>query len=352
MADILINGDDKAVEVLAIDPFGNRHILKIGVQQRLPNSSSGDYTFIITAKDGFKLLRVFFIDGEGFPTEPKIIDNRVEFTISLIQVSLFELLIESEGSIPVRDVIGFNHLYLVDKEILKSIASERFITDTGSTTDLGTYIINVLGLPFKLDDTLKGLENNISLGYVTTNTKAVELIKDELVLDLGTIFVPNKYNNSYDYMNTVTRLHLPFTNTIDLDVNYVVGYEINVKYIIDLYYGDMTINISSSKIDNIIHSEIAKIGRDIPFISKYSNEAVNSISTKNGVNNGILSPFIEVIRNIPNTLNRFNNLVDVENTLINEKGFITVNEIDLRTSATSNEKNNIIQLLKNGVYIK
>lgn len=252
---------------------------------------------------------------------------------------------------PIPNVTGFNHLYLVDKNTLQSLAGERFVTGDTSTIDLGTFIINVLELPFKLDDSLKGVESNIVLGHILTNTKAVELINDELIIDFGTIHVPNKYNNSYDYMNTEIRLHVPFSNIINLDVNYVVGYDVNVKYIIDLYTGEGTINVASSKIDKVIHSEPVKIGRNIPFI-RNNNDVVNNISSKNGVNNEILIPYIEVIRNIPYYDDVFANEVITYGQLNNVKGYVTVNNIILNSKATQQEKNEIINLLRNGVYIK
>lgn len=313
------------------------------------NISYGTYEAEIILDEGYIFKRGIMIDSVGQETE---IDS-INFTFDVYSYqAIEEIHITTEYQPPSVDVSGFNHLYLVDKEILKSLASERFLTGGESTIDLGTYIINVLELPFKLDDSVKGVENNIVLGYVSATTKAIELILDEIIVDFGNIHVPAKYNNSYDYMNTEVRLHLPYANTVELNVNYVIGHDINVKYIIDLYTGDMTINVISSKINNIIHSETSKIGRDIPFIRRYSNEAINSITSKNGLNNGLLKPFIEVIRNIPYEKdNLFKNEVITYGKIENFDGFIKVNNIILNSSATQQEKTSIINLLQGGVYI-
>lgn len=314
------------------------------------NVPDGTYDAEIILDEGYTFKNGYTVDGIG-QSEP--ITNTT-FTLYVQIYGVEEIHVITEYHVvepPTPNVSGFNHLYLVDKETLKSLAGERFATGSNSTVDLGTFIINVLELPFKLDDSLKGVESNIVLGHTLAKTKAVELINDELVIDFEPIHVANKYNNSYDYMNTEIRLHVPFSNTIDLDVNYVVGYDIHVKYIVDLYSGEGTINISSSKINKVIHSETVKIGRSIPFI-RHNNDVVNSISLKSGVNNELLSPYIEVIRNIPYHDDVFTNEVITYGQLNNVKGYVTVNNIILNSGATQQEKNEIVNLLRNGVYIK
>ena len=118
-----------------------------------------------------------------------------------------------------------------------------------------------------------------------------------MTIDLGEIYVPRKHNNSYDYMNTDALLHLPFSNAIDLDLEYVIGCHVGVKYVLDLYSGYVTINISSSRVNKVIRSETLKIGRDIPFIRRVGGDTINQLSTSGGVNNGVLTPFIELVRN-------------------------------------------------------
>lgn len=320
-------------------------VLKIGDN----TVAEGKYDAQIELEKGYTFIRGYMVDGIG--NQEAIAGTR--FTLHVGRYGTKEIHVTTEYhkvKPPKPNVTGFNHLYLVDKNTLKTLAGERFVTGNSSTIDLGIFIINVLELPFKLDDSLKGVESNIVLGHTLANTKAVELINDELTIDFGSIHVPNKYNNSYDYMNTEIRLHTPFSNIINLDVNYVVGYDINVKYIVDLYSGEGTINISSSKINKVIHSENVKVGRNIPFI-RYNN-VVNSISSKNGVDNELLSPYIEVIRNIPYYDDVFTNEVITYGQLNNVKGYVAVNNIILNSSATQQEKNEIVNLLRNGVYIK
>lgn len=316
----------------------------------------GVYNITLNVNEGFKIEYAFVQDYNDRVIEFTILDDGLTATAS--NVNLTGVL--SGGytiSITTREythsfVSGFNNLYLVDRNILKLVSKERFTSTNG--VDLGQYIINVLELPFPILDELKGNETQIRLGNTLLQTKAVEILNDEMVLNLGSITIPSKYNNSYDFLNTNVYLHLPFSKTIELDVNYTISQTITITYIIDLYSGDTSINITSTKIDGeMINNEIIKIGKNIPFIQKSGEIIGNSLITSNGVNNQVFTPFIEVIRNKPYEMdNFFNEDTSIQTKLKNETGYVRINNIDLKTSATLEEKNRIITQLRNGVVIK
>lgn len=287
-------------------------------------------------------------------TDKKIATLEIDVNFSSLDIIVNTVASQPEPPENSDGVTGFNHLYLVDKTILKSISKERFGVSNGeNVVDLGQYIINVLELPFEIDNSIKGLKTPIKLGKHLLETEAIELIDDEININLGKIYVPNKYNNVYDYVNTDIYLHLPFSEKLKLDVEYVINETIGINYIIDLYSGETTINITSSKIGgNIIHSQKIKIGRNIPFIRK-SGDVTGDIIQNNGLNNKIYKPFIEVIRNKPYEMdNPFNDDILVKTNLIHEKGYVIVENIILNTIASLEEKERILTVLKRGVYIK
>lgn len=254
------------------------------------------------------------------------------------------------------DVAGFNYVYRVDKEILRSIAGERFEVYTGDGTveviDLGEFILNVLELPFTISDGVLGEEKLVVLGNVTLETYATEILTDKLEVDLGSIDVPATYNNSYDYLNTTVTLHLPYVESIELEPDFVIGETVDVSYIINLYTGETTVNISSSK-NEIIISRQVQIGREIPFMKAQSHEMMFSSRGSFGIDNKITTAFIEVSRNVPYKIdNAFDdNVVDYVQ-LKDVDGYVTVNEIKLETNATFQEKQEIKNILRNGVIIK
>lgn len=256
---------------------------------------------------------------------------------------------------PVKQVSGFNYIYLVDRTILKSLASERFEKITSGDNvaieniDLGQYIIDVLEIPFNIPDEMLDIEQSIVLGHKILNTKAIEIINDELIINIGDIEVPSIYNNTYDYINTDINLYLPYATSMSLTSDFVIGETISVNYIIDLYSGNTTINVSSTK-NEIVLSKNTQLGKEIPFLNGKSNDIMFNNKNAYSLNNGIKQAFIEVSRNIPIN-NRYSNMITECVQLKKLTGFITVNEIDLKINGTLEEKQNIEILLKNGVYI-
>lgn len=250
-----------------------------------------------------------------------------------------------------EDISGFNNLYLVNREELREISRERFIEGgLESSYDLGDFIINILELPFIVDDDVKGGVDKIQLGSSLLDVEAITILKDELEINIGEIEVPLKYENSFDFMNTTVKLHLPFVEVISLENEFVIGYSISIGYLIDLYSGNSTLNIYSSKTETIIHSQKFTIGRGIPFVTS-KNVIRGSLTNSEGLNNKLNNSFVEVIRNVPRDILNFDDDVLKEGFLRGVVGFIKVNEIDLKVSSTLSEKRQIINILKNGVVI-
>lgn len=371
MAYVRFNGEGVTVELLKINTK-TMHYVPLNENYDVPN---GDYDITIIADNGVTIESVSYIDPDWQSevfftiTEDRKKATKTNFNVNKWTDTIFTIVTtgssnggEDEDKDEDKDedeepsLQGFTNVYLVDRTILKSIASEDLIRTWGEPTskirvDLRDYIINVMEFPFSIPSDLIGNDLPIKLGEYELKTTAKEIKQDLLFLDLGTINVPFKYNNSFDFMDTTAKLYLPFIDEISLDVEYVINQEIRIQYIIDLFTGDTTVNIESSKTGKNIYSKNHKLGRNIPFNAK-NNIVVNRLSDMNGLYNEIFIPYIEVTRNKVNNLNEFNNMVVVENVLLHEKGFITVNEIELKTNASSNEKNTIIQLLKDGVYIK
>lgn len=340
MGVVTVHGDMTQFTIYAT----NEYFQQFEIEESGQELSNGRYTFELVLNEGVTLISSYYVNNYF---QEKDFEGSFEYTLDSSGM-IFHIDVESVA--PERDVVGFNKLYKVDNTILTSIASERFVLDGD---DLGSYIINILEIPFSLNDDVLGDENPIRLGSHSLTSTANEIIKDSVTIDFGSIHVPSKYNNSYDYMNTSIKLHLPYSNPVNLELEYVIGYDIGIVYIIDLYYGDVTVNISSSRYDKVIQSETFKIGRDIPFIRKIGGDTINQLSTYSGINNGVLTPYIEVIRNqIYDKDSVFKNDITVYDIIDNVSGFVTVENIMLNTNATTSEKDDIINQLRNGVYIK
>ena len=353
----LVEIDNSNATLQLVDTADNSKQYNIEDSASVPN---GTYNMSVYAKDGYLIQSAGFVNSDGVWTTLDISDDKKTATVlnyeldKNITISVKTIVEQPNPPEGGDGVSGFNHLYLVDKSILTKLSKERFtLSSNDELLDLGIYIVNILELPFSIGDDIKGLETQITLGNVLVETKAVELLDDELILNIGKITVPSKYNNSYDYLNTNVYLHLPFVKTIELDVDYVIDQTITIQYLIDLFTGDASIVIRSTKLDNeIVYNENVRIGKDIPFVTN-TGKIQGDLQKLTSLNNQLFTAFIEVIRNKPYDVNnRFNDETTIQTQLINESGFVTVNKIILNSNATLQEKNKIEDILRNGVYIK
>lgn len=355
----LDNEDETGTKLSWEDDWGQYNF----INNRGSKQGLDDYEYFIftitVVNEGDTLGECFYLlNGERHDLElndDKTATKPYKYTVNNDDILDFTGVIFRDTPPPVKQVSGFNYIYSVDRTILKSLASERFekITSGDNITteiiDLGQYIINVLEIPFNIPDEMLDIEKSIVLGHKTLNTKAIEIINDELIINIGDIEVPSIYNNTYDYINTDINLYLPYATSISLNSDFVIGETISISYIIDLYSGNTTINVSSTK-NEIIVSKNIQLGKEIPFLNGNSNDIMFNNKSVYSLNNGIKQAFIEVSRNTPIN-NIYSNMITECVQLKNLTGFISVNEIDLKIKGTLEEKQNIEILLKNGVYI-
>ena len=256
---------------------------------------------------------------------------------------------------PSPDVRGLNNVYKVTQNQLKSITQERFEVNTqGNVVDYGNYIIGLIELPFNTDLAYDVGPQDVQLGPKKTDIAAILLDRDIIRLNLGVIHVPSVKNNFLDYKNTTALIHLPYCEPINIDMEYVIDQDVTIDYIINLYDGTATINITSSKTGEIVITQNIDMGIVVPFAN------VDSFPTKNdprsiklGSDNGIETAFIEILRNESILENGFFTIPVVdETTLSTYTGFAQVEQINLKSKATSFEKDLIISQLRDGVIIK
>ena len=214
--------------------------------------------------------------------------------------------------------------------------------------DMGNYISQLYVIPFDLSS-IRGTENPVVIGGDILDVSMCELTENFLTVEMGSIEVVPKYENAYDYLNTVCYIVLPFTSKKELDVARIMGKIVTVTYIINLFTGEATCNISVD--DELIESFTIEIVDRIPF--KHSENQVIGFTSTNKVYNNIENPYIEIVRNIP-----YNNMGEygyniVEYTELNEvSGYVEVQKINLIGTATKREKQEIERLLASGVIIK
>lgn len=262
--------------------------------------------------------------------------------------------VELNASKHAEQIGTFVNLYFTNDKELSKLSKVRFYKSSGENVeimDYGTFIYNLMSLPFEIPSDMLIDTATIQLGDYDSNVETT-LIKGHLLnINIGNIKVDEKYNNVYDYINTQCFLHLPFVEKIEVNVEYVVNHTITINYVVDLYTGKTTVNIVSDFTNKVFTSRSFDLGYKIPFISDQSNTLVSELKTM--VDNDIRTAFIEIVRNIPyDTTTPFGKETIDYGVLSRYTGYIEVNNVLLNVSATNAEKSEIEHLLKQGVFIR
>ena len=321
--------------------IGNRHF---HVRKETPEISSIYFTC-----ENFLLGD---IEYKGFELSNN--NQTAVFTMTDVEVGFVYKFWNIGTKIETPYVVGANNVYEINYEKLTQINKERFTKYAGRDEpfDYGQYILSVLEFPFTIPREVIGGPANIQLADKTLTVSATKLLDDAIKIDMGVITVPEKVGNLLDYVKTKAVLHLPRSPSIVLDLEYVIGQTLGIFYILDAYTGTATINVTSTKLDGVVSSTQVDIGVKVPYMANAYSQTENTGVVAGGAN-GVLAPYIEIIRNESVLSNGFFTSPIVDESLIGvQSGFVKIDNVDLICSALSDEKVRIISALSNGVIIK
>lgn len=320
------------------------------------------YCDVTVVKGGIQTITV--ISNEGYEINSNIIlfDSGTDLTYSYSDFTedntkcvithdvQGDLRLEGVAVRKTDKLSSFANLYRINSSKLTELSKTRFYNSKGQIIDYGSFITQLYTLPFELDESMIADTGNIQLGNYDTGVKTDILTRYIYIYSFGSITVPEKYHNVYDYKDTSCILHLPYCDNITIETEYVVNHTITINYKVDLYSGKCTVNIYSDFINNVVKSKTFTIGSKIPFVQVQNNTTVGNIETV--LDNDVFTPFIEVVRNIPYNVNSIfgNETVDF-GILENYKGYLKVSDVILNINATNEDKNEIENLLKSGVFI-
>lgn len=342
------------------------------------NYSTSDRLDII-ADDGFTIVDVqSYIQDEFLNfVDPPIIENdsksayikdyEVEwldkFVWDIDEPVVVDPDLPDEGGQTGQTTRGALEVYSMNPDDVRQFTTDfHGLVFKGQTTvvDYSQYILNLITLPFTLQDSLiQESDVNVKLGDKKTKYKADRLKIDTLNYNVGEISVPNEYDNLLDIANTTTILHLPFITPIVLETQYVVGYTIQVEFVINLTNSDCDINVRTSGLDEgngfgLITSTAVNLNTQIPWGRADDYVPTNDPSDLGIVtDNGVKQAYIELIRNKPTNIDGLWTIpVTDDAELSTSSGYIEVTNIDLISSAPRNEKYQIIKMLEDGIIIK
>lgn len=319
-----------------------------------------DYTnvtsgyIILKANTGYKITQAYYRDLDGFISDYVISSDGLTATCDDIECFASGFTLETKQLTP--NVQGVNQVYELDEKGVSVISSKQFIFFNGQKTlQYGDYLLGLIKIPFPIPNNIIVNQNtNVKLGDYDTGVKGKLINGEKLIVDIGSITTALKYNNTLDFINTTCILYLPFCEPITIESEFVIGQTISIKYIVNLYNGEMLINISSSKNDEVIITKNIDLDVDVPFANVTNRPPKNdSRDISLGKDNGLRNAHIVIMQNTAVLPYGFFTVpITDEKKLLGEQGFVKIENIRLQTLATNEDKQNILNLLRDGVIIK
>lgn len=322
---------------------------------------------IITAESGYEFKETYTLtktreDKENETGTFEKNSDRTMLTYSL-EGNTWNITLDDDyvATVPVSTLSGFTNLYKVDNDILYELSKKRItqvkitngeMIDTGEEQiiDYGDFITALYIIPYELPSTMLGSNTSIILGTLDSNIRAPILKNYKYTAHLGSITVPLKYNNVYDYINTTCTARVPFFGDVVVANEYAIGQTLTFDMVLDMYSGNATLNITSSFTNGIVYSTTKNIAMQVPFIQGQNNTVINSLSSIYKNISDKVS--LEVVRNVPYYADNTFGRDSMECVTLSEKhGYVEVDSCNVVGNATADEKDKIKNLLKNGVYL-
>ena len=258
------------------------------------------------------------------------------------------------------------------------------------------YIVSLQFLPIASTNTAS---TNVTFGNTDTEILSTKVTSQYVATDELTISIDEYYGSFIDYQPTKIMLYLPFIGFRELTSQDVMAGTIGVKYHIDLLTGDCVafVKVYSRTTKSVLYtyngncsSQAPLSGRDFSQIFSASVNAVASIgSVASGNATGLLSAGTALVdlMQAQNSVNRggaisgnagflteyqpylifarpaaaypdnfthyYGKPANITRKLSTLSGFTSIKEIVVNgfASATESEKDEIIRLLKGGVYL-
>lgn len=239
-----------------------------------------------------------------------------------------------------------------------------------------------------------GSEYEIKLGYLSTGVSASVVSSQFVVINCGEVTINEKYKNATDYAPyTTIQIYLPFIGIQSLNPFDIIGSKIKCTYKIDVYTGACIaqLNVKRAGLNGVIYEFAGNCGYQIPLTSgNYMQAMANVIggtvtgalvgggggaalgaassllhsnvdvarSGNLSANAGILGtrePYFIITRSIPRDALNYSKYYGYPANktiyLSDCTGFTRVKDIILHTSGTQEERDEIMTLLKHGIYI-
>ena len=294
---------------------------------------------------GGKVVSEYTVDGNGKDSITIPLNTVANNTIT---TTMDDIKLTTTATLPTAST-GYEHNYLITDTELSAFSRDRIwdgASDSGiELYDVSAYINNLIELPFvvKTDSSLV----NIAVGKKQSNVLSHETNNRFITLDLGTIKVPAKYNNGYDYQNKTIKLFTPFVPPITINNENAIENTIHIVYKIDISTGNLTVNLYNDTV--LFFTGINNVASELPFLNKTKNTIISHNVHFN--DNDIRQPYIVVTREEPILNNDYYPTIE-RGIIKNYNGSVRVRLLN-NIHIPNNELTDLARQLESGVtYVK
>lgn len=251
--------------------------------------------------------------------------------------------------IPKLDKYGIITVYNPTSQQLKEIGNVRYMVLAGESSavvDLGAYISSLIKVFVNLPESN---EANVKLGGYNTGVSAKVLLDDIVETNCGTIEIKGKYGNLMDYQNTKVEIYLPFIGFEKLDTEKVMNEVLSLVYKTNIINGDSIACIYNTT-GTLIYTFNCNVSFEIPYKMSSIYDDRSDLKIDSNYLFGF-TPFVTIRSNREYNaalVTANDNRVAVIEDL---SGFITCSQVFNTIKATTQEKDEIDNLLKNGIIV-
>lgn len=258
--------------------------------------------------------------------------------------------LEKENVSTGLDSIHIYHMRNAELDNLSNKLISYFKTTSSGDTEIQDYdytrfINQVYRLPFSIPSSIEVDTTKVSAGLFNLNMNTKTIKVDHYDIDIGTIKIDSKDATSYNAIKAT--LYLPFINSIQLDINDIIGHTISITYRINLLNGMNTLIVENE--NGLIYNQNVNVATNLQLFGAYYDKNVGSLNSV--LNNNLRQAYIVIERKTPIT-----NLLTYptnEHGLVSDyKGLTKFVNTQLHIDATFQEKQEILAQLGQGVNIK
>lgn len=329
--------------------------------ETINRGTGGEYALIktltVTANEGYEFNGTFYceLDVEGSQTMTVTNKKTVSFPIYGVTVDYNTTISFVENFVatiaPTVTVSDFVRIFNPTTDELGQLSKASFYTlITNTSVPISNYITALYQIPFDVTGLQLEDKATIVLGTYDSNVTATMLDSWILETNGGTIQIPKKYENVYDYINTNVSIYIPYFGMANLDTEKVIGHTLTVTYYTNLYEGYTTVDVISDFSGNKIMTATKKTGFDVPYVQLNSISALTEINIPNMETTN--TAFVEVVRNVPYDNRSIYGKRLVKKCVMNElSGYQVISDIKLGSGIADTLQAEIRQILRNGVFI-